>query len=43
MNTNGAGSIIPRSTQFFIVIVVRSIGQVGKMEFEEIGQRGLCV
>ena len=39
MNTNGTGSIIPRSTLFFYVNVSRSIGQVGKLEFDEIGQR----
>ena len=33
------GSIVPRFTLFFYVNVFRSTGQVGKMEFDEIGQR----
>ena len=39
MNTNATGSIIPLSTLFFFVNVFRSVGQVGKMEFDGIGQR----
>ena len=37
---SGTGSIKPHSTLLFYVNVVRLIGQVGKMEFGEIGQRG---
>ena len=39
MKANGTKSIIPRSTLFFYLNVVRLIGQVNRMEFEEIGQR----
>ena len=39
MNVNGTGNIIPRSTLFFYVNVVRSIGQVDEMEFDEMDQR----
>ena len=40
MNVNETGNFIPRSTLFFYFDVVRSIGQVDKMEFDEVGQRG---
>ena len=36
---NGTGSIIPCSTLFFDVDVVRSIGQVNEIKFDETGQR----
>ena len=39
MNTNATGSIILLSITVFYVNVFRSVGQVGKMEFDEIGQR----
>ena len=39
MNTNGARSIITHSMSVFYVSVVRSIGQVDEIEFDEIGQR----
>ena len=41
MNVNGTWRIIPRSTLFFYVNVVRSIGQVDELELDEMGQRVL--
>ena len=43
MNTNGAGRIILRIYTVFYWNIFRSIGQAGKMEFDEIGQRGMKV
>ena len=41
MNVNETGNFIACSTLFFYFYVVRSIGQVDEMEFDEKGQCGL--
>ena len=39
MNTNATGSIYTAFYTVFYVNVFRLVGQVGKMEFDEIGPR----